>query len=116
MTKHKGNKDYPEEIKREAIQLYLEEKWPPARIKEKLSLIDEGRVPKWARQYQNEGEAMFAKKKRGRPKKKTDDQEAYIAQLEMEVDLLKKFHAELRQISLAKRDIGSSKTTGKDTK
>jgi len=33
----------------------------------------------------------------------------------MELDLLKKFHAELRQDSLAKRDIGSSKITEENT-
>jgi transposase-like protein len=66
-------------------------------------------------QYRKEGEAMFEDKPRGRRPKKENTQ-AYITRLEMELDLLKKFHTELRRHSLAKRDIGSSKTTGEDTK
>ena len=34
----------------------------------------------------------------------------------MENDLLKKFHAELRKLELAKRNIGSSTTKENDTK
>jgi len=66
-------------------------------------------------QYRKEGEALFEKKPRGRQPKK-ENTSAYIARLEMELALLKKFHTELRQDSLAKRDIGSLKTTGEDMK
>ena len=48
-------------------------------------------------------------------KPKQENTQAYIARLEMELDLLKKFHTELRQGSLAKRDIGLLKRTGEDT-
>jgi len=59
----------------------------------------------WLRQYRREGDYAFLKKPRKRLKK--DDPKAYIAQLEMEVDLLKKFHSELRKERLAKRNTGS---------
>jgi hypothetical protein len=41
---------------------------------------------------------------------------SYVAKLEMELDLLKKFHTELRQGSLAKRDIGLLKKTEENTR
>ena len=100
MTRRKGSKDYPKWIKKEAIKLYLEEG-----------------VSAWARQYRAEGEAMFEdKRRRSGRRPQRENTEAYIARLEMELELLKKFHTELRQGSLAKRDIGSLKTTEEDTK
>lgn len=117
MSRRKGSKDYPKWMKREALRLYLEEGWPAGEIRQKFSILDPNRISAWARQYQKEGEAMFAdKRSRSGRKPKKENTAAYIARLEMEVDLLKKFHAELRQGSLAKRDIGSSKTTGENTK
>ena len=117
MTRRKGSKDYPEWKKREAIKQYLIEGRPTSEILERLSILDRNRINVWVRQYRKEGEAMFANKRRrsGRKPKK-ENTAAYIDRLEMELDLLKKFHTELRQGSLAKRDIGSSKTTGEDTK
>lgn len=117
MARRKGSKDYPEWMKREALRLYLEEGWPAGEILQRYSIIDPNRVSAWARQYQREGEAMFANKRsRSGRKPKIENTAAYIARLEMELDLLKKFHAELRQDSLVKRDIGSSKTTEENTK
>lgn len=117
MSRRKGSKDYPKWMKREALRLYLEERWPAGEIRQKFSILDPNRISAWARQYQKEGEAMFAdKRSRSGRKPKKQTTAAYIARLEMEVDLLKKFHAELRQDSLVKRDIGSSKTTGENTK
>jgi transposase-like protein len=110
MSRRKGSKDYPEWVKREVLRLYLKEGVPVREIQQRFSILDRNRISAWARQYRKEGDVMFAEK----PKK--ENTEAYIARLEMEVDLLKKFHAELRQGSLAKRDIGSSKTTGEDTR
>jgi len=116
MTRRKGSKDYPKWMKREALQLYLEEGWSAREIMERYSIIDRNRISVWVRQYRVEGEAMF-EDKRGRSgrKPKQENTEAYIARLEMELDLLKKFHTELRQDLLAKRDIGSLKTTEEDT-
>jgi transposase-like protein len=117
MSRRKGSKDYPKWMKREALRLFLEEGVPAGEILQRFSIIDRNRISAWARQYQKEGEAMFAdRRSRSGRKSKKENTAAYIARLEMEVDLLKKFHAELRQGSLAKRDIGSSKTTGEDTK
>lgn|SRR5210317_157408 len=117
MTRRKGSKDYPEWMKREAIHQYMIEGRPASEIQERFAIIDRNRINAWASQYRVEGEGMFVNKRRrsGRKPKK-ENTVAYIARLEMELDLLKKFHAELRQGSLAKRDIGSSKTTEEDTK
>lgn len=117
MTRRKGSKDYPEWMKREAIRLYQEEGWSAREICEKYSVVDLKRVSAWVRQYRHEGEGMFSgKRSRSGRKPKQENVSAYIARLEMELDLLKKFHTELRQGLLVKRNIGSSNTTGKDTK
>ena len=117
MSRRKGSKDYPKWMKREALRLFLKEGVPAGEILQRFSIIDRNRISAWARQYQKEGEAMFAdRRSRSGRKPKKENTAAYIARLEMEVDLLKKFHAELRQGLLAKRDIGSSKTTGENTK
>jgi transposase-like protein len=110
MTGKTGMKNYPRWMKRKAIELYTQEGWSAAEIIEHFGIRDPNRICNWMSQYRKEGEAMFEEKPRGRPPKK-ENTPAYIARLEMELDLLKKFHAELRQGSLAKRDIGSSKTT-----
>jgi transposase-like protein len=117
MTRRKGSKDYPKWMKREAIKLYLEKGWSAREIMERYSIIDRNRVSVWVQQYRTEGAAMFEdKRRRSGRKPKREDTAAYIARLEMELDLLKKFHTELRQGSLAKRDIGSLKTTEENTK
>ena len=117
MTRRKGSKDYPQWLKRMALKLYLEEGWSAGEIMARYSIRDRNRISAWVRQYRAEGAAMFANKRsRSGRKPKEESPAAYIARLEMELDLLKKFHTELRQGSLAKRDIGSSKTTGEDTK
>lgn len=117
MTRRKGSKDYPVWMKREGIRLYLEEGWSAAEILGRFSIADRNRISAWVRQYQAEGEEMFANKRsRSGRKPKKENTATYIARLEMELDLLKKFHTELRQGSLAKRDIGLLNTTGEDTK
>jgi transposase-like protein len=115
MAGKKGMKQYPSWMKREAIELYTQEGWSSAEIIEHFGIKDPNRICCWMHQYRKEGEAMFEDKPRGRRPKKENTQ-AYITRLEMELDLLKKIHTELRQASLAKRDIGSSKTTEEDTK
>jgi len=107
MTRRKGSKDYPNWMKRESLRLYLGEGLPAAEILHRFSIADRNRFNAWARQYQEEGEEMFANKRScsGR-KPKRENTTVYIARLEMELDLLKKFYTELRQGSLAKRDIG----------
>jgi transposase-like protein len=102
------------ELKLEAVRLFYEEGRTRAQITAQLGIRDADRVKKWLRQYRLGGAAAFASKPRGpgrRPRKENKD--AYIARLEMENDLLKKFQAELRKDLLAKRNIGSSSDTEK---
>jgi len=115
MSGKKGMKHYPSWMKKRAIELYTQEGWSSAEIIEYFQICDPNRICNWMSQYRKEGEAMFEEKPKGR-RPKREDTVAYIARLEMELDLLKKFHTELRQGSLAKRDIGSLKTTEEDTK
>lgn len=107
MTRRKGSKDYPKWVKRESIRLYLDEGLSVREIMERYSILDRNRISAWVRQYQAEGEAMFESKRHlsGRRPKQANTA-SYVARLEMGLDLLKKFHTELRQGSLAKRDIG----------
>jgi len=118
MPGKKSSKHYPREVKLEAIRLFYEEGKTRAEVTAILKIRDRWRVKKWLHQYRQEGKRAFDKKPRkgliGRPPKK-ENQEAYIARLEMENALLKKFQAELRKGMLAKRNIGSSNDTDKHT-
>ncbi len=117
MAGRKGMKHYPVGMKLEAVRLYEEGK-SYQEITERLGIWDRNRVRKWLNAYRRKGASAFERAadapKRGRPPKR-ENREAYIARLEMENDLLKKFHAELRKLEHAKRNIGSSTTKGKDT-
>lgn len=118
MAGKKGMKRYPREVKFEAVRLYVEEGKSQAEIIEELGINNVRRVKQWLHEYRQEGESAFEEKRSkglsGRPPKK-ENQEAYIARLEMENDLLKKFHAELRKLGFAKRNIGSSTTKEENT-
>jgi len=119
MSGKKGMKHYPLATKLEAVRLYQELGKSYQEITELLGIADQWRVKKWLRDYRRKGEAAFhrdpASYKGGRPPKR-ENTEAYIARLEMENDLLKKFHAELRKLERAKRNIGSSITNEETTK
>jgi transposase len=69
-------------------------------IAERVGIRKAKRIKVWVRDYRTEGELGLHKVK-GRPRKK-EDQAAYIARLEMENALLKKFHEELRKLSKSK--------------
>jgi transposase len=119
MAGKKGMKHYSREVKLEAVRLYLEEGKTQEQIIRELGINNTRRVKRWLHQYREGGELALEKQPRTgvvgrRPKK--ENQEAYIARLEMENDLLKKFHAELRKLELAKRNIGLSTTKKKTTK
>jgi transposase-like protein len=118
MAGRKGMKHYPKALKLEAVRLYEEGK-SYQEITELLGVWDRDRVRKWLSAYQQKGASAFERAaeapKRGRPPKR-ENTEAYIARLEMEVDLLKKFQAELRKLEHAKRNIGSSTTKKENTK
>ena len=111
-------KHYSKEMKREAVRLF-ETGMTHSEITAALGLRDAQRTKKWIRAYREKGEAAFDKGSKkglvGRPAKK-ENTKAYIARLEMEVALLKKFHTELREKQLAVRNIGRSTTTQESTR
>lgn len=115
MARKKGSTDYSIETKLEAIRLIYEEGLSQAEVTEKLGIRDPKRVKNWLWQYRREGGTGLKKPRRGRPSKQ-ENQAAYIRQLEMENDLLKKYQTELRTGMLAKRNIGSSISIEKNTK
>lgn len=117
MSGRKRMQHYPLETKLEAVRLFYEEGKTRAEITAQLGILDADRVKKWLRQFRQGGAAAFTKKSQplGR-RHKQENPEAYIARLEMENDLLKKLDAELRKVTLAKRNIGSSKHTGSTTR
>lgn len=118
MAGKKGMKHYPVAMKLEAVRLYQEEGKSYKEITDQLGIVDPWRVKKWLRDYRRKGQVGLkrdpATYKGGRPPKR-ENIEAYIARLEMENDLLKKFHAELRKLERAKRNIGSSTASEDDT-
>jgi len=114
MSGTKGMTHYEISVKEEAVRLFLEEGYSYRQIAEQLEIRKADRIEKWVHQYRQEG-ILVLKKSSGRPKK-VQDEKAYIARLEMENKLLKKLQSELREAMLAKRDIGRSTTTKKNTK
>lgn len=110
MAGKKGMKHYELETKLLAVQLYLEQGYTRSQIAKQLDLPRKELVKQWVYRYRREGVQGF-RKPIGRPRKTPLSQEGYIARLEMENALLKKYHTELRKAMLARRDIGSSNTT-----
>ena len=115
MSGKKGMTHYDLETKLQAIHLHEEEGLTYTEVATHLRLRTAGRIEVWVRQYRHEGEAGLIKKGSGRPPKGYSE-EKRIAQLERENALLKKFHSELRQAMLARRNIGSSSTTEEPTR
>lgn len=111
MSGKKGMVHYDLATKLEALRLHEEEGISYRIISEKLNLRNPQRIKEWMAQYRAEGEAGLCKKSSGRPRKKPLSQEAYIRKLEMENELLKKYHTELRKLMPARRDIGSLNAT-----
>ena len=114
MSGKKGMKPYPKAVKLEAVRLFCGEGLTRQEVAERLG-VSKGRVAIWLRIHRREGETGLQKPRRGRPPKR-ENTDAYIRRLEMENDLLKKLHTELRRDGLVKRNIGSSTKTEKDTK
>ena len=115
MPGKKGMKHYPKEVKLEAVRMFFEEGMTRAEITAALGLRSEGRVETWTRQYRREGIEAF-NKAIGRPRKQKESERAELERLRMENALLKKYHTELRKDMLAKRNIGLSISTEKNTK
>jgi transposase-like protein len=114
MSGTKGMTHYSLEIKLQAIHLH-EEGLTYAEVASQLGLRRADRIEVWMHQYRQDGEAGLTKQGSGRPPK-VYSEEKRIAQLERENALLKKFHSELRQAMLARRNIGSSSTTEEPTR
>jgi transposase-like protein len=114
MAGKKGMRHYAREVKLAAVRMFLEEGMTQAAIAAELGLRNDRRVEAWMRQYRREGEEAFTKRV-GRPQRVWSEA-ARIRQLEMENALLKKYRTELRKNMLAKRNIGSYTTTGRNTK
>jgi len=102
MSGQKGMLHYSAKVKAAAVRLFLEEGMTYHAIAERLGIRKADRIEAWVRAYRREGE-LGLRKVKGRPRKK-EDQAAYIARLEMENTLLKKFHEELRTLSKPKQD------------
>ena len=115
MASKKGKTHYSAETKLEAVRMFFEEGMTRAEITKALGLRSAGRVKVWTRQYRREGAEAFSKAI-GRPRKVVESEQEELARLRMENKLLKKYHSELRKEMLAKRNIGSSTNTEKNTK
>jgi transposase-like protein len=110
----KRMKDYPLEVKMDAVRLFFEEGKSRAEIVKILGIRGKYLVQRWVTKFRHGGVMAFTGP-RGRPRKVMDTA-ARIKQLEMENFLLKKYHTELRKNLLAKRNIGSSSVTGRSSK
>jgi transposase-like protein len=114
MSGRKGMMHYSLEVKREAVRMVEEEQLSYGEVARRLVIRNAERIEVWVRQYRREGELAFHKPI-GRPPK-VHTQERELERLRMENALLKKFHAELREVQLAQRNIGRSTTAKKSTK
>ena len=113
MSGKQGMKHYPAEKKLEAVRQFYEEGKTRSEIAKALGVGDPNRVKAWLKQYRREGVEGFSQP-HGRPRKDRNEQ-AELERLRMENVLLKKFHTELRNEALAKRNIGSSIIIEKNT-
>jgi transposase-like protein len=114
MSGKPGMKHYSKETKLLAVQMYLEQGQSQGQIAQELDLPRKELVEQWVYRYRREGEAGF-EKPIGRPRKDQAEGQT-MERLRMENALLKKYHTELRKLMLARRDIGSSNTTGRTTR
>lgn len=115
MAGFKGMAQYSKELKLKAIEMFLEEHKTYTQIIEELGVRSKDRVKVWVRQYRQEGIEAFNKPK-GRPRKQKGSGQTEIERLRMENALLKKYHTDMHQCMLAKRNIGPSTTTEKNSK
>ena len=115
MSSKKGMKHYPKEVKLEAVRMFFDGGMTRAEIAKALGLRSVERVKIWTKQYRREGVEAFTKPI-GRPRKVAESEQAELERLRMENTLLKKYHTELRKEMLAKRNIGLSTNTEKNTK
>lgn len=104
MSGTKGMLHYSVETKQRAVAMFLEEHRSYALIAQELGIRKAARIEVWVRMYRREGTGSFYKPI-GRPRKEEREQRE-LERLRMENALLKKFQAELREVSLVQRNIG----------
>jgi transposase len=104
MSGTKGMLHYNVATKQKAIAMFVEEHRNYAVIAKELGIRKPARIKAWVRMYRKEGESSF-RKPIGRPRKEEREQRE-LERLRMENALLKKFRAELREVSLVQRNIG----------
>jgi transposase-like protein len=104
MSGTKGMLHYSVETKQRAVAMFLEEHRSYASIAQELGIRKPARIEAWVRMYRREGTSSFCKPI-GRPRKEEREQRE-LERLRMENALLKKFQAELREVSLVQRNIG----------
>jgi len=115
MSGKRGMKHYPAEMKLEVVRQFYEEGRTQAEITSALGICDPHRAKVWLKQYRREGYEGFSKPI-GRPRQQAENAQTELKRLRMENTLLKKFHTELRKEVRAKRNIGLSTITKKNTK
>ena len=113
MSGRKGMLHYRVETKQEAVRLVLEEHRTYTEVAVRLGIRKAARIEAWVHMYRKEGELSFHKPI-GRPVKNQAEQRE-LERLRMENALLKKFHTELHGMRLARRNIGSSTTSEKNS-
>ena len=116
MSGKKGMTHYPIGVQLEAIRMFFEEGKTHGEITKVLGIRDPQRTDKWIRAYRQRGVGAFVQTKRPGRRPKKENSQTYLARLEMENALLKKFHTELRELRLAQRNIGRSTTTERTTR
>jgi transposase-like protein len=104
MSGTKGMLHYDVETKQKAVALFVEAHRSYAAIAQELGIRKPARIKAWVRLYRREGASSFSKPI-GRPRKEEREQRE-LERLRMENALLKKFRAELREVSLVQRNIG----------
>ena len=113
MSGTKGMLHYRVETKQEAVRLVLEEHLSYAEVAVQLGIRKSARIEAWVHMYRQEGELSFHKPIGRPPKVQAEERE--LERLRMENALLKKFHTELHGMRLARRNIGSSTTSEKNS-
>ena len=98
------------ETKQEAVHLGLEEHLTYVEVASRLAIRKPERIEVWVRKYRQEGEPSFHK-----PIGPQAEQRE-LERLRMKNALLKKFRTELQGVRLARRNIGPSITTKKNSK
>jgi transposase-like protein len=115
MAGTKGMVHYSQQIKQEAVKLFLGEGCTYKEIAEQLEIRKKDRIEIWVKEFRRVGIEAFTKSS-GRPKKGLGTEKGELERLRMENALLKKLQSESRKDMLAKRDIGQSYSLGKNSK